>query len=294
MNIQRYINKFRGVLIRYLYPYLPPKIAIEQKFYYCFGKKLDLKNPRTYNEKLQWLKLYDKHPEYSQLVDKIEAKKYVANIIGEEYIIPTLDVYEKVEDIDWEKLPNQFVIKTNHGCGRMIICKDKSKLNIEEEKEMLRKALKQDYSRMNNEYPYRYVHRRMLLEPYMEDETGELRDFKFFCFDGEPFCLFVASDRGKVGVETKFDFYDMDWNFLPFTNGHPNSGRLMSPPQHFNEMKEIARELSKGFPHIRVDLYNINGKIYFGELTLFHWSGLKPFVPEKWDFILGEKLKLPL
>lgn len=294
MNIQRYINKFRGVLIRYLYPYLPPKIAIEQKFYYCFGKKLDLKNPRTYNEKLQWLKLYDKHPEYSQLVDKIEAKKYVANIIGEEYIIPTLDVYEKVEDIDWEKLPNQFVIKTNHGCGRMIICKDKSKLNIEEEKEMLRKALKQDYSRMNNEYPYRYVHRRMLLEPYMEDETGELRDFKFFCFDGEPFCLFVASDRGKVGVETKFDFYDMDWNFLPFTNGHTNSGRLMSPPQHFNEMKEIARELSKGFPHIRVDLYNINGKIYFGELTLFHWSGLKPFVPEKWDFILGEKLKLPL
>ena len=294
MVFQILIHKIIGKFLYRFYPYLPSKTAVKLKYYYCFGRKLDLNNPRSYNEKLQWLKLYDKHPEYSQLVDKIEAKKYVANIIGDKYIIPTLNVYEKVEDIDWDKLPNQFVLKTNHGCGRMIICKDKSKLNIGEEKKMLRTALRQYYSRWNNEYPYRFVHRRMLLEPYMEDETGELRDFKFLCFDGEPYCLFVATDRGKKDVETKFDFYDMDWNFLSFTNGHPNSGRLILPPQHFDEMKEIARKLSKGFPHIRVDLYNINGTIYFGELTLFHWSGLKPFVPERWDYILGEKIHLPL
>lgn len=276
----------------FLYPYLSDKIALKWRFKESLGYPLDLDNPKTYNEKLQWLKINNIHPEYAQLVDKIEAKKYVAEIIGEQYIIPTLAVYDRVEDVDWDSLPQQFVMKTNHGCGGMIICKDKSKLDIEKAKQDLKKALKTEYSRNNREYPYRYVKRRLLVEQYMEDETGELRDFKFFCFNGKPYCLFVATDRGKVGEETKFDFYDMNWNFLPFTNGHPNSGKIMEPPENFELMKELSSKLSVGFPHLRVDLYNINGKVYFGELTLFHWSGEKPFDPIEWDYKLGEMIDL--
>lgn len=280
-------------LISTLYPYLPDELALKLCFKHYVGYRLDLKNPRSYNEKLQWLKLHDKHSEYTQMVDKVEAKKYVANIIGDKYIIPTLTVYDNVEDIDWDNLPEQYVMKTNHGCGRMIICKDKSKVDINEAKAMLTRALKHDYSKYNREYPYKCVKRRILVEKYMEDETGELRDFKFFCFGGKPYCLFVASDRSKKDTETKFDFYDMDWNLLPFTNGHPNSGKKMEKPKNFELMKELAEKLSVGIPHVRVDFYNINGDIYFGELTFFHWSGIVPFEPVEWDYKLGDMIQLP-
>lgn len=293
MNKRSLVYRITGRLLTMAYPYLPDRIAIKLYFKYCVGYKLNLENPQTYNEKLQWLKLNDIHPEYGKMVDKIEAKKYVAERIGEEYIIPTLAVYNSVEEIDWDSLPMQFAMKTNHGCGGMVICKDKNQLNIEEAKQILEEALKKDYSKYNHEYPYQFVKRRILVEQYMEDETGELRDFKFFCFDGKPYCLFVATDRGSKTEETKFDFYDMDWNLLPFTNGHPNSGKKMSVPQNFEKMKELASKLSKGIPHVRVDFYNINGKIYFGELTFFHWSGYVPFEPIEWDYKLGSMIKLP-
>lgn len=283
-----------GRIIVIFYPYLPNTIALKLLFWNNVGYKLDLNNPRTYNEKLQWLKINDIHPEYGKLVDKIEAKKYVANIIGDKYIIPTIAEYDNVDEIEWDILPNQFVVKTNHGCGGMVICKDKHLLNIANAEKILRNALKKDYYKKNKEYPYKYVKKRILVEKYMEDETGELRDFKFFCFDGNVFCLFVATDRGKKDEETKFDFYDMDWNLLPFINGHPNSGKKMDKPHNFELMKELASKLSIGFPHLRVDLYNINGKIYFGELTFFHWSGIVPFNPVEWDYKLGEKIKLPI
>lgn len=294
MDFKTFRHKVFGRIVYFLYPHLPARTAIKMMYRYRFGKKLDLDHPRTYNEKLQWLKVNDIHPEYGRLVDKIEVKKHVADLIGEEHVIPTLRTYDTVDEIDWDALPERFVLKTNHGCGRMVICKDKSKLDIEAEKKMLREAMRYDYTRYNNEYPYRYVRHRLLVEPFMEDETGELRDYKFFCFDGEPFCLFVTTDRSKEDVETKYDFYDMDWNFLPFTNDDPNSGVLIPRPAHFEEMKEIASKLSKGYPHVRVDLYNINGIIYFGELTFFSASGLDPFDPEEWDYILGEKIKLPV
>lgn len=275
------------------YPYLPPRLAIKWCFKHFVGYPLNLENPRSYNEKLQWLKLNDIHPEYAQMVDKVDAKEYVAKRIGDKYIIPTISVYDSVDQIEWEKLPQQFVIKTNHGCGGMTICKDKDALDISKTKKMLRAALRKDYSRYNHEYPYKYVKRRIIVEKYMEDETGELRDFKFFCFDGKPYCMFLATDRSKDNEETKFDFYDMDWNLLPFLNGHPNSGKIIEKPQHFEEMKELASVLSKGFPHLRVDFYNINGDIYFGELTFFHWSGIVPFEPVEWDYKLGELINLP-
>lgn len=270
------------------------KRFVKWKYYLTFHKKLNLDNPQTYNEKLQWLKLFDRREEYTQMVDKYEAKKYVANLIGEEYIIPTLGVYNSFDEIDFEKLPNQFVLKCTHNSGGIIICKDKKNLDVAKAKKQLEKWLKVNPYWKNREYPYKHVQPRIIAEQYMEDESGyELKDYKFFCFDGEVKCLFVATDRGNGNEETKFDFYDLDWNHLPFTNGHPNSTKEIKKPIGFEEMVRLSQVLSKNIPHVRVDLYNINGEIYFGELTFFHWSGLTPFVPEKWDYIFGEWLKLP-
>ena len=266
---------------------------VKWTYYLTFRKKLDLDNPQTFNEKLQWLKLYDRREEYTQMVDKYEAKKFVANLIGEEYIIPTLGVYDSFDEIDFDKLPNQFVLKCTHNSGGIIICRDKASLDIPKARKQMTKWLKKNPFWSNREYPYKNIKPRIIAEQYMEDESGyELKDYKFFCFDGEAKYIFVATDRGKEGEETKFDFFDMDWNHLPFTNGHPNSPTSINKPENFEEMKALSRKLSTNMPHIRVDLYNISGKIYFGELTFYHWSGLTPFVPEEWDYKFGECISL--
>ena len=227
------------------------------------------------------------------MVDKYEAKKYVADKIGEEYIIKTLGVWDKFDDIDFSTLPNQFVLKTTHDSGGVVICKDKSTFDIKIAKEKLEKTLKRNYCFMNREWPYKNVKPRIIAEEYMVDESGyELKDYKFFCFDGKVKVLFVAKDRTKANEETKFDFFDENFNHLPFTNGHPNSEPPYVKPQNFEKMKELAEVLSKDIPHLRVDFYNINGKIYFGELTFFHWSGLTPFEPEEWDYKLGSWINL--
>jgi hypothetical protein len=255
-------------------------------------KPLDLERPQTYNEKLQWLKLHDKRPEYTQMVDKIAVKEYVANIIGNEYIIPTIAIYNKPEDIDFDQLPNQFVLKVTHDSGGIFVCKNKQTINKKEVIKKMKWGLKRTFYKLNREYPYKDVPRRIIAEQYMEDESGyELKDYKIFCFDGKPKLLFVATDRQIH--KTKFDFFDLDWNHLPFTNGHPNNPKPILKPKNFEKMLEIAAKLSKGIPHVRVDLYNIDGKIYFGEMTFFHWSGIVPFVPEEWDYKIGDMLHLP-
>ena len=260
----------------------------------AMGKKLDLKDPKTYNEKLQWLKLYDRNPEYSKMVDKYEAKLYVAEKIGEEYIIPTFGVWDNFDEIDFDKLPNQFVLKCTHDCGGLVICKDKSKLDINEAREKINNCLKKEYFWGSREWPYRAVKPRIIAEAYMEDEkTGELRDYKFFSFDGEAKVMFIASERQKEGAETKFDFFDMDYNHLPFTNGHPNADVLPEKPATFEKMAELAGKLSVGIPQVRVDFYDVNGHIYFGELTFSHWGGIVPFDPEEWDSIMGGYINLP-
>lgn len=274
---------------------LPDKIYLKLKYYIIFHKKLNLKSPTTYNEKLQWLKLYNRKKIYTQMVDKYEVKKYVANIIGEEYIIPTLGVYDKFDDIDFQKLPKQFVIKCTHDSGGLVICKDKDSFNYEQAKIKINKSLKNNYFYSGREWPYKNVKPRIIIEKYIEDESGyELKDYKFFCFDGEPKTMFIATDRSNPKEETKFDFFDMSFEHLPFTNGHPNSTKKIIKPKGFNEMKKLAKTLSKDFPHVRIDFYDINGKIYFGEITLFHWSGFVPFEPEEWDYKFGEWIKLPL
>lgn len=256
------------------------------------GKKLDLNNPKTYNEKLQWLKLYDRKPEYTKMVDKCEAKKYVASIIGEEYVIPTLGVWERFEDIDFEKLPDRFVLKCTHDSGGLTICTNKETFDFEGAKEKISRCLKRNYFWRSREWPYKFVKPRVIAEEYMEDaKTGELPDYKFFCFDGTVKAMFIATER-QSDDETKFDFFDENFNHLPFTNGHPNAEKTPEKPEHFEEMKRLAEKLSVGIPQVRVDFYEVNGKVYFGELTFFHWSGTMPFEPEEWDYKLGSWISL--
>lgn len=291
---QQYILSSIIYKINKFFPYIvPDKLLLEAKYFLTFGKKLNLKAPSTYNEKLQWLKLYFRKPIMTIMVDKCEAKHYVSEIIGDEYIIKTLRVWNSFDEIDFDCLPSRFVLKTTHDSGGVVIVKDKQNFDRLQAKSIIEKSLRNDFYICSREWPYKNVKRRIIAETYMEDETGELRDYKFFCFDGKVKSLFIATDRQVIGEDTKFDFYDEEFNHLPFTNGHPNSKKRIPKPENFNEMKRLAEKLSAGFPHIRVDLYSINGKIYFGELTFYHWSGLVPFNPNVWDFKFGEWLKLP-
>ncbi len=267
---------------------------LKEKFKLFFGYELDLKNPQTFNEKLQWLKLYDRKPIYTTMVDKYEVKKYVADIIGDEYIIPTLGVWDKFEDIDFDKLPNQFVLKCTHDSGGLVICSDKSNFDYHAAKKKINSSLKRNYFWQGREWPYKNVKPRVIIEKYMEErKSQDLKDYKFFCFNGIPKMMFVASDRQNPNEETKFDFYDMNFNHLPFTNGHPNSSKQIAKPKSFEKMKELAAVLSQHIPHVRVDFYEINGRVYFGEMTFSHWSGFVPFEPQEWDKKIGNLLTLP-
>lgn len=293
-------KKFRFNVNRKLgfYNKMSDEEFLKKAFKVYIGDKLNLETPQTFNEKLQWLKLYNRKPEYTVMVDKYLAKDYVAKAIGEEYVIPTIGVWDKAEDIDFNQLPNRFVLKSNHNSGLgMYICKDKSKLTekqIKTVRKNLTKGLKQDYYLTGREWPYKNVPRKIIAEQYMEDkETGELRDYKFFCFDGEPKALFVATDRQAKNKETCFDFFDIEYNHLPIINGHPNAQIPSRKPQHFDKMVELARHLSANIPHVRIDFYEVNGKVYFGEITFYQNSGFIPVYPKEWDKKLGDLINLP-
>ena len=270
-----------------LSPILPAKFFLKCLYKLKFGYWMDFNNPKTFSEKLQWLKIYDRRPEYIKMVDKYEAKKYVAERIGVEYVIPTIGVWNKPEDINWDVLPKQFVLKCTHDSGGLVICKDKEKLNIESAIKKLKRSLNTNYYNVGKEWPYKKVPRRIIAEQYMEDvKTKELRDYKFFCFNGVPRALFIATDR-QNREEPYFDFFDMDFNHLDLRHGHPNAPTPPEKPRNFELMKDLAAKLSKGYPQLRVDLYEVNGKVYFGELTLFHHTGLVRFDPPVWDEVFG-------
>lgn len=257
------------------------------------GKELNLNNPQTFNEKLQWLKLYDRNPEYTKMVDKYEVKKYVANIISKEYIIPTIRIYDKFEDIDFETLPNQFVIKCTHDSGGLVICEDKTKLEINEARKKINKSLKRNYYYVGREWPYKNVKPRIIVEKYMENNSGEeIIDYKLFCFNGVPRIILVCSERfsSKNMCET---WFDEDWNYLDITENNHRTDKTIKCPINFDEMKILARKLSDGIPFLRCDFYEVNEKIYFGELTFFPASGFEKFEPNEWDKKLGDMLELP-
>lgn len=293
--MSNFIRKIERGLATKLVNVLPDNLYIKLLFHGRVGYWPNLKHPRTFNEKLQWLKLNDKHPEFTYMVDKVDAKIYVSSIIGDKYVIPTLGVWDTIDAIDWESLPNQFVIKCTGDSGGIVVCKDKYSFDIERAKQKLRKGWGSNYFKYFKEYPYIDVKPRIIAEEYMEDESGyELKDYKIFCFDGEPKFLFVASDRQKKGEDVKFDFFDLEWNHIPVINGHLNNNTKTPCPPNFAEMLEIARKLSHNKRHVRVDLYNVKGKILFGELTFFHFSGMTAFEPIEWDYKFGEYLKLPI
>ncbi len=276
-----------------LQKYLSDEQSIKLKYRCSLKRKLDLDNPRTFTEKLNWQKLYDRNPLYSKLVDKYEVKDYVAGLIGEEYLIKTLAVYDSADQIDFDSLPDKFVLKCTHDSGDIIICKDKNQLDVENARKKLNDGLHNNFYYDSREWPYKNVTPRIIAEEYMEDsKTRELRDYKFFCFDGEVKCMFVASDR-QNREEPFFDFFDMDYNHLKIKNRHPNSTVLPEKPKCFELMKKLASVLSKGLPQVRIDLYEVDGRVYFGEYTFFHFGGFTPFEPDEWDYKLGAFINLP-
>jgi len=280
--------------VKFLFRVIPDKVYLNIKFLKNFGKFINFSNPQTYNEKLQWLKLYNRDPLYNILVDKYLVKDYVARTIGEEHVIKLLGAWRHFDEIPFDKLPEQFVLKCNHDCGGIVICKDKSKFDKASARKLLESHLNNNYYWDHREWPYKDVKPLIFAEEYMVDESGyELKDYKWFCFNGEPKVLFIAQDRDNPNEDTKFDFYDMEFNHLPIKNGHPNANAIKEKPVGFEIMKKLAQKLSKGIPHIRVDFYDINGHIYFGEMTLFHWGGFVKFDPQEWDKTFGDWITLP-
>lgn len=294
-----YNNNFFNNISYKFFNLLPDKLFIQLKFFKNFHRLPNLKKPKTFNEKLQWLKLYDRNPYYTKLVDKYEVKKIVADIIGEEYIIPTLGVWDNAEDIDFESLPNQFVLKATHDSGRVIICKDKDKLNKEWAKKEMAKSLKRDFYALTREWPYKNVPRRIIAEKFMEEPDStkrkdDLPDYKFYCFNGNPtFCQVIRDRNSKETI----DFYNMQWDHMPFIGLNPvarNGKTPVAKPLHLQEMIGICKKLSKGIPFSRIDLYVVDDKEYFGEITFYPASGMGEFTPKKYNNKLGEMIKLPI
>lgn len=273
--------------------WMSDRFFIETEWQILMGYKLNLKVPKTFNEKLQWLKLYDRNPLYTKLVDKVLVKNWVAEKIGAEYIIPTLAIWKCAEDIDISQLPDQFVLKCNHDSGSIIICRDKSTFDIKKAKEKLSKALKQNYYWNSREWVYKDICPLIFAEPYIIDyEKNDLPDYKFFSFDGKVKVLFIATERASKTTEVRFDFFDMDFNHLNVENGHPNANIIPKKPKCFDMMIRSSEILSRGIPHVRCDFYEANGKMYFGELTFYHWSGFVPFQPYSFDEYLGDFIKI--
>ena len=287
--------------LRLYYYCCPDKIYLNRKFREVFGRNINWKNPTTFNEKLQWLKIYDRNPLYTKLVDKYEVRKYIAEKIGEQYLIPCLGVWDRFEDIDFDQLPDQFVLKCTHDSHSVIICKDKSKFDYAEAQKSLTAHLKRNFHYNAREWPYKNVKPRIIAEKYMTEEQKEecaasvpendaLIDYKYFCFDGIPKFMYISND---AGADPRTDFFDMEYKHLPFCMKDPPSDILPPQPKHFEKMEKLAKVLAQGLPHVRVDFYCVGDKIYVGELTFYHCSGFSTISPPKWDRIIGEYLKLP-
>lgn len=277
--------------MKYGLRFIPDKIYIQLYYFSKFKHFANLRNPKTFNEKLNWMKLNYRDTQYTKLVDKYEIKEYVSNLIGNKYVIPTLGIWNHFDEIDFEGLPNQFVLKCTHDSEGVVIVKDKEKMDKAAAKKKLEEALKLNFFYIGREWPYKNVKPRIIAEQYVEDHIdGELRDYKFFCFNGEPKALFIATDRASGS--TKFDYFDLEYNHLNIKQHYPNAGEVRKPV-NFQEMIELSRKLSEGMPHVRVDFYEADGHLYFGELTFFHFSGFVPFQPANWDRVFGDWLDLP-
>lgn len=277
-----------------IYRMIPDPLYLRFRYFRFTGKPLKLKDPETFNEKLQWLKLYDRRPEYTKMVDKYAMKQYVAETIGAEYVIPAIGVWEHFDDIDLEQLPEQFVLKCTHDSGGIILCRDKRVFDRSSARERMERSLASNFYWFGREWPYKEVKPRILAEPLIKDPSGEdLMDYKVFCFNGVPKMILVCSQRfGASGL--KEDFFDENWNHLACKRAHQDNAEVIPPlPEHRELMLEAARELSKSIPFVRVDFYEAEGRVYVGELTFFPASGFEDFEPGFWNHELGKWLTLP-
>lgn len=276
-----------------LYRNMPDDEYIRMIFKADMGYEIDLNNPKTFNEKLQWIKLYDRNPQYTIMVDKYLSKEFVASKVGSEYVIPLIGVWEKAEDIDFETLPNTFVMKCNHNSGNVVVCKDKSKLDYEKTRAKMAKALKDDFFSYSKEWPYKNVPKRIIAEEFIEDVPGKIPfDYKFMCFNGEPKLMYIHGGRDDEDGQWEA-FFDMDGKPMDIVMDTPKSKVERTLPPCFEKMKELARVLSSGIPFVRVDFYYCKGHIYVGELTFFHDGGFAPMEPKELDRTLGDWITLP-
>lgn len=291
-NIKNTLSYIMKGLIRKISPLIKnDKFYLSCLYFIIFRKRIDWGNPQCYNEKMQWFKLYDRNPLYTVMADKFLVKKYVADLIGEEHIVPLIGVWDRPEDIDWNALPDMFVMKCNHNSGGMIICKDKSVLDIPKAMDRLKKNLKKDYYLDGREWPYKNIPRKIIVEKYMDDgRKGELQDYKFWCFNGIPTYMYISNK----GEEIYENFYDMDFNVVTINHGAERYSPEYKKPAQFEQMKYLATKLSHGIPFVRVDFFIVEGIVYFAEFTFYDWGGLKPFDDYATDVHIGNYIALPI
>lgn len=291
-----YIREPQLLIIALLRDYgswIPDKLYLQMQYRLETGRRLNLDNPQVYGEKIQWLKLYNRRPEYTMMVDKLAAKDYVASLIGSQYVIPTIGVWDRPEEINFDELPQQFVLKTTHGggsCG-VVICKDKSTFNIDDAIIRLKTAMKQKIYIGAREWVYKSVRRRIFAEQYMSDSNGELNDYKIFTFNGEPKIIELDYNRFKGHQR---NLYDFSWNKINVTIEYPSDPqKVFRKPEVLNELYELSKRLSTGIPHVRTDFYIVNNHIYFGELTFYPDSGYGKISSDELDLQMGAWINLP-
>ena len=280
-------------LFRKLSRLIPDRIYLQIVYFRHFKKFIDFDNPKTFNEKIQWLKLNYRKEEYTNLVDKYRVKQYITKLIGEEYVIPTLEVWKNVDDIDFKSLPEKFVLKCNNDSGGIVICKNKKDFDEAKAKSFLKERLKNNGYWYGREWPYKNVKPCIIAEKYMEDSISkDLKDYKFFCFNGSMEFFDIDIDRF---IEHRANYYDRNGNFLPFGKTYcpPDYTKKIEMPKNLDKMIELAETISHNTVLSRIDFYEIDGQVYFGEITFYPGSGFSPFTDEKWDYKLGDMIDLP-
>lgn len=280
-------------LFRKLSRLIPDRIYLQIVYFRHFKKFIDFDNPKTFNEKIQWLKLNYRKEEYTNLVDKYRVKQYITKLIGEEYVIPTLGVWNNVDDIDFKSLPEKFVLKCNNDSGGIVICKNKKDFDEAKAKSFLKERLKNNGYWYGREWPYKNVKPCIIAEKYMEDSISkDLKDYKFFCFNGSMEFFDIDIDRF---IEHRSNYYDRNGNFLPFGKTYcpPDYTKKIEMPKNLGKMIELAETISHNTVLSRIDFYEIDGQVYFGEITFYPGSGFSPFTDEKWDYKLGDMIDLP-
>lgn len=299
-NFFERLKRFVGVRLSRIRS-IDDETALKLLYQSIFKQQLDLDNPKSFNEKIQWLKLYDRNPAYQEMVDKITAKEWAGELIGEDHIIPTLQAWSDVESMSLGELPNRFVLKTNHDSGTVIICDGKEHFDVQRARRILKKSLKRNFFYQYREWPYKNITPRIFAEQFISDsnDPGELTeadqntditDYKFLCYGGK--CKYIFTCTGRDSGDLRVDFFDLDWNHLPFERHYPNADIPTPKPILLPEMIDIAETLSQGIPFVRVDLYLCSGNIYFGEMTFYPGTGIEEFSPVEWDYILGEPIEI--